>query len=93
VNVSTLSRAIKEERLPAPVRQPREAAAYTTEHESFLGWARATYDLSRAEDELAQLAQSALDLARNTETSAAVRLQAMAQYRAALRDLRLPTEE
>jgi hypothetical protein len=97
-----LSRAIKAKRLTAPGREPKQTAisprtlvqnpVSQESSATFLEWARATYELSRGEDELAQLGQTALDLVRDPQASPAVRLQAMAQFRACLRDLRLPVE-
>jgi excisionase family DNA binding protein len=94
VNVSTLSRAIREGRLPAPARGPRRRAnAPEPGAQSFRNWAVATYELSPAELELVALAQHALDLAHDPAQKPGVRLAAMAQYRASLRGLNLPEEE
>ena len=94
LNVSreTVSRWIAAGKVPAPgarrpARQrPREGPT------SFAAWARETFDLTPAEDELVQLGQQALDLARDAGQTPGVRLQAMAQFRATLKDLHLPTE-
>jgi len=88
---STLSRAIKEGRLQVAPR-PTRAEAAAEPCGSFLAWVTTTYELSRHEWELAQLAQQALELARHPDSSPNVRLQAMSQYRAAIKDLRLPVE-
>jgi hypothetical protein len=61
--------------------------------ETFAAWARRTYTLTRAEDELITLAQAALDLANDASQSPTIRLQASARYAAVLRDLKLPTED
>ena len=100
VHVSTLSRAVKAGHLPGRSGAVPRAAALqrkqqpTAEpHPTFAHWARETYTLSRAEDELVTLAQQALDLARDPGSSPTTKLQAAAQYRATLRDLNLPDED
>jgi transposase-like protein len=97
VSPSTLTRAVKAGRLPAPGRPRRDPAVTPpvppAAGSAFAEWAHATYTFTHAEGELVDLAQTALDLARDTALPAAVRLTAMAQYRACLRDLKLPDED
>jgi len=69
---------------------PADVASDPTTQQSFAEWARATFDLSKAEDELVTLAQLALDIAKNPQITDSIRLQAIGQYRACRRDLRLP---
>jgi hypothetical protein len=107
MNVSTLSRAVKAGRLPAPTRgsgpirrpaalapvapvaPPDEAAPPRT----FQEWALATFELTEAERALVAMAQAARDLAHDPAQPATTQLSAMAQFRACLKDLRLPTED
>jgi transposase-like protein len=92
VSRSTLHRWIKSGKMPRPVPPPpvvMPAAAGS----SFLDWVRATYTLSRTEDELAQLAQAALDVAHDASASPSQRLAAMTTFRGLARDLRLPSSE
>ena len=53
---------------------------------------RAIFDFSTAEIEVLRLAQGALDVAHDPAASASVRLRAMAEFRAAVRQLQLPDE-
>ena len=94
---SSLSRAVRRGQLPAPGRVPRPESAVppaaTDGALSFADWARATFHLSRAEQELVRLGQTALDVAQNPEIPTALRLAAMGQFRATLKDLNLPQYE
>jgi len=92
---STLSRAVKDGRLPAPgrARARQDTAETPTIYATFAAWARGTYQLTRAEDELIDLAQQALDLSRDPAASATVRLQAAGRYQSILKDLQLPQED
>jgi hypothetical protein len=102
VHTSTLSRAIRDGRLPAPGRprrNPRSTPPTPVEFpagtpadpaSSFAEWAHGLYQFSHAESELVDLAQSALDIARDLTLPASVRLQGMTQYRSCLKDLQLP---
>ncbi|HEY0875203.1 MAG TPA: MerR family DNA-binding transcriptional regulator [Vicinamibacterales bacterium] len=97
VNRSTVHRWIEAGKLPRPAgsaKTPTRAGSVpASDGASFAAWARDTFELTRAEHELVGLAQQALDLAHDPTATAATRLQAMAQFRACLRDLRLPTED
>ena len=57
-----------------PARQHKASLGTKTpwkgsRHKTFLGWILATYTLSRAEQEVAKLAQKALDIANDPGTS------------------------
>ncbi len=56
-------------------------------------WASATYNLTRAEREIAKLAQRALDIAADPTATPTTQLQAGAQFERLVRSLRLPAEE
>lgn len=75
--------------LPRPRAEPDPTAG----GETFAGWANRVYDLTRAERELANLAQMALDLARHEGEPGSVRLQAMGRFAALVKDLKLPEGE
>ncbi len=98
LNVSTLSRAIKVGTLAGP-RRPgvvvtgRAPVRAPGPGQTFEGWAEATFDLTVAELALVKLAQQALDLAADRGQPASVQLAAMAQFRASIKDLRLPVED
>jgi transposase-like protein len=94
VSPSTLTRAVKAGRLPAPGRPRRDPAvtppAPPADASSFSEWAAQTFDLTPAEAELVDLAQEALTLARDLSLAPPVRLAAMTQFRACLKDLQFP---
>ena len=93
VNVSTISRAIRDGRIPPPGPRTRQGSTDAGNgRERFSDWARRVYVLSRPELELVALAQHALDLAADLKTSPNTRLQAMATFRTLVRELRLPIE-
>ena len=96
IHVSTVSRRIASGDWPAPGQAAPHPAptaeSPVADAKSFAAWAREMFVLSRAEREVVDLGQQALDVARDPSVSLSVRLQAMTQFRACLRDLRLPTE-
>lgn len=97
VNVSTISRHVKAGRLPTPGRRPASVDTKGRQPKrdrrgTFIEWACSRYEFSRAELEIVVNAQAALDLAGAKSQPAAVRLSAMREYRACLRDLKLPPD-
>jgi transposase-like protein len=98
VHVSTLSRAIREGRLPAAAPRALKSQAgkkptSPRRYASFRAWALGTYALSRPEREFVDLAQRALTLARDRRQSPTTQLQAMSAFRAIVKDLKLPAED
>ncbi len=92
VSPSSVSRLVQSGKVTKPAVRPRPVAELpSSSNESFEVWARHTFDLTRAEDQLVSLAQQALDLARTGETPA-IQLAAMKEFRALLKDLSLPAE-
>lgn len=98
VNVSTLSRAVKTGALrrtnspPAAATIPDEDQPHV-EPTTFRAWALSTFEFTRDELELVEIAQAALDMAHDPAAHGNLRLAAMREYRAARRDLNLPAPE
>lgn len=83
----------RDERVTGKDGKSYPASPGAADASSFAEWCASAFDLSHAETEIVDLAQSALGMARDSTLAPAVRLAAAREFRACLRDLNLPLEE
>lgn len=98
VSHSTLSRAIRDGRLPGRARLVRrtddpESTSAAPMSTDWLTAIQERYELSPTEHELAKLASAALAIAADPDTPPSVKLAAAGRFAQLVKDLALPTEE
>lgn len=75
---------------PATSSKARQKPGSRSKAVAFGAWVRRTYQLTRSEEVVLQLAELALAMARDERASDTSRLTAMREFRAAVRELDLP---